>query len=171
MSTVTASALTAVIRYIGAEEYMLEQPVWPQRFNNETTFRILLQQSLPTTAGGPLYKEALKTLKTLRDKGLFTGPCPGHVLWTGCFPEFKIIQSQRRSEDRKLILKSHGTASKSGSCMASTLISMSLSIYQRTIQSRARSVTPIDHCSPSITRNLALYARIGQAQQGLCQRG
>ncbi|KAH7464032.1 hypothetical protein FOMA001_g17947 [Fusarium oxysporum f. sp. matthiolae] len=106
MTTATASALTAVVGYIGsevAEEYLLERLLWPQRFNNDTTFRNLFQQSLLMTSGGPLHKAALKALERLRDKGLFTGPCRGHMLGTIFFSDLEIMHFQRCKEERRLI--------------------------------------------------------------------
>ncbi|TFA98891.1 hypothetical protein CCMA1212_009359 [Trichoderma ghanense] len=106
MTTVTAGALTAVIGYIGsevAEENLLERLLWPQRFNNDTTISIVLQQCLLMTAGGPLHKAALKTLETLRQQGLFAGACRGHMLGSVFFPEYKIMHFQRCKEARRLI--------------------------------------------------------------------
>ncbi|PTB78836.1 hypothetical protein M440DRAFT_1352650 [Trichoderma longibrachiatum ATCC 18648] len=106
MSTVTAGALTAVIGYIGsevAEENLLERLLWPERFNNDMTISVVLQQCLLMTAGGPLHKAALKTLETLRQQGLFAGSCRGHMLGSVFFPEFKIMHFQRCKEARRLI--------------------------------------------------------------------
>ncbi|KAL9024227.1 MAG: hypothetical protein Q9196_006670 [Gyalolechia fulgens] len=106
MTTVTAVALTAVIGYIGAEvaeESLLERLLWPQRFNNDMDLWIVLQQSLLGTVGGPLHKAALKTLDNLRAKGVYTGPCRGHMLGTIFFSELKIMHFQRCKQERMLI--------------------------------------------------------------------
>ena len=106
MTTVTAVALTAVVGYIGAEvaeECLLERLLWPQRFNNDLNLWGSLQQSLLGTLGGPLHKAALKTLENLREKGLYTGPCRGHMLGTVFFSELKIMHFQRCSPERMLI--------------------------------------------------------------------
>lgn len=106
MTTAAVGALTAVIGYIGsevAEECLLERLLWPERFNNELTILILLQQSFLMTIGGPLHKAALKTLENLRKQGMFAGACRGHMLGTAFFSELKVMHFQRCKEERKLI--------------------------------------------------------------------
>ena len=106
MTTVTAVALTAVVGYIGAEvaeECLLERLLWPQRFNNDLNFWVSLQQSFLGTLGGPLHKAALRTLENLRAKGLFAGPCRGHMLGTAFFSELKIMHFQRCNQERMRI--------------------------------------------------------------------
>ncbi|KAL9609353.1 MAG: hypothetical protein Q9167_005878 [Letrouitia subvulpina] len=106
MTTVTAVALTAVIGYIGAEvaeECLLERLLWPQRFNNDLNFWVSLHQSLLGTLGGPLHKAALRVLENLRAKGLYSGPCRGHMLGTAFFSELKIMHFQRCNQERMSI--------------------------------------------------------------------
>ena len=51
------------------------------------------------TLGGPLYKAAVRTLENVRAKGLYIGPCRGHVLGTVFSSELKIMHFQRCDED------------------------------------------------------------------------
>ncbi|KAH6684512.1 hypothetical protein B0J14DRAFT_14442 [Halenospora varia] len=105
-TTVTAVALTAVIGYVGAEvaeESLLERLLWPQRFNHDMTFYNVVQRSLLLTSGGPLHHAALKTLDTLRAKGMYAGPCRGHMLGTGFYFNHEIMHFQRCSQARMLI--------------------------------------------------------------------
>jgi hypothetical protein len=74
-----------MIGYLGAEvaqETLFERLLWPQRYYNDFSPRVLLQMAVLMPMGGPLHRAALATLDLFREKGLYLGQTRGNMLGT-----------------------------------------------------------------------------------------
>ncbi|KAF8535748.1 hypothetical protein BDD12DRAFT_854075 [Trichophaea hybrida] len=102
MSEVIPGVLGSVIGYLGAEvakSTLFVRLLWPQRYYNDLTPKVLFQLVTLHPMGGPLHRAALETLDVFRDKGLYRGRLLGHMLGTAFLPKCSLVYFAHLEED------------------------------------------------------------------------
>lgn len=103
-SSTLTGALGAVLGYVGsevAEVILFERLFWPERFYNDLSLKVALQQAFLMTMGGPLHAAALKSLDTFRRHGLYMGTGRGNMLGTAFYADRSITYSTGLADDSR----------------------------------------------------------------------
>lgn len=103
-SSALTGALGAVLGYLGsevAEVVLFERLFWPERYYNDFSFKVALQQCFLMTMGGPLHAAALKALDTFRENGLYMGTSRGDMLGTAFYADKHTTYSVGSADDRE----------------------------------------------------------------------
>lgn len=101
-SSTLTGALGAVLGYVGsevAELTLFERLYWPERYYNDLSLKVALQQAFLMTMGGPLHAAALKSLDTFRKHGLYLGTGRGNMLGTAFYADRNITYSTGLADD------------------------------------------------------------------------
>lgn len=103
-SSTLTGALGAVLGYVGsevAEAILFERLFWPERYYNDLSLKVALQQTCLMTMGGPLHAAALKALDTFRTHGLYMGTGRGNMLGTAFYADRNLTYSTGLAADSR----------------------------------------------------------------------